>query len=129
MTPGASYSAGIYGLAAAHCVFRLAHRELRIKAVHLGCRIVHPEHGVGQALGGIGNRGEYRAAEHGKNQQPDTPPTKLSAKMQHERHEPIGKQGRVHCLDILYLSSGVGGRPNPPDPASGGLTCKAPICL
>ena len=51
----------------------------------LGGRVVHCEYGVGQAFGGIGNRGEHRAAEHREDKEPQTAPEELSEEVQRER--------------------------------------------
>ena len=59
--------------------------ERTAQLARFGGRVVHRQNGVGQALRGIGNRGEHRAAEHREDQQSQTAPEELPEEVQRER--------------------------------------------
>src|SRR5205807_761017 len=69
----------------------------------LGGRIVHREHGVGEALGGVGDRGEHGAPEDRQREQAHTAPAELPEEMEGEGQKTVGQRRDAGLLGYLAL--------------------------
>ena len=71
----------------------------------LGGRIVHREHGVGEALGGVGDRGEHGAPEDRQREQAHTAPEELPEEMEGEGQKTVGQSRGAGLLPGSSLRS------------------------